>query len=104
MIDKELMHRKEYDYNSNNTISANYYPVTREITPCFLGYNCYGVTKPVLAINQMLHTLVHPQLTIVPARFPRKLISEEYGPTRGVQGRFGYIVGFLVCQTVNPES
>jgi lysosomal alpha-mannosidase len=31
MIDKELMHRKEYDYNSNNTISANYYPVTSAI-------------------------------------------------------------------------
>lgn len=31
MIDKELMHRKEYNYNSNNTVSANYYPVTSAI-------------------------------------------------------------------------
>jgi hypothetical protein len=31
MIDKELMHRKEYTYKSNNTISANYYPVTSAI-------------------------------------------------------------------------
>jgi len=31
MVDKELMHRKEYAYNSNNTVSANYYPVTSAI-------------------------------------------------------------------------
>lgn len=31
MIDKELMHRKEYAYSSNNTVSANYYPVTSAI-------------------------------------------------------------------------
>ena len=31
MIPKELFHRKEYSYTSNNTIPSNYYPITSAI-------------------------------------------------------------------------
>ena len=31
MIDKKLYFRKEFTYTTNNTISANYYPVTTAI-------------------------------------------------------------------------
>ena len=31
MIDKKLFHRKEFQYDTNNTIAANFYPVTSAI-------------------------------------------------------------------------
>jgi len=31
MNNKELLHRREFTYNTNNTIAANYYPITSAI-------------------------------------------------------------------------
>ena len=32
MVDKKLFFKKEYKYNSWNTVAANYYPVTSAIS------------------------------------------------------------------------
>jgi len=31
MIEKRLFHRREFEYTSNNTVSANFYPITSAI-------------------------------------------------------------------------
>lgn len=52
MIEKKLYHRREFTYNTNNTVSANYYPVTTAIAMKDTNRTQAGFTeKQVVILN-----------------------------------------------------